>query len=151
MAAIRRFHYASAHRLLGAFFVLFAMVLIGCGDDDPPASTTATGTAVGGGGAGGAASSRRTGMRRTTTTTGGGGARAIIEADAKAKMLLVRTDDETFAKMQEVVAKLESIKWYRENNQLPTHARACEDIQCERARGCPVVERCWGRSPARSF
>jgi len=89
----------------------------------------------GGGGASGAASSRRPGMRRQTTT-GGGGARAIIEADTKAKMLLVRADDETFAKIQEVVAKLDVVsaempvvKMYPvKNAEVPTVVLALQEI-----------------------
>jgi len=66
----------------------------------------------------------------------------------KWREIIVPVDTEAVA---DAVGKLEAIKWYRENRQLPLAARVCEDIQCKRARGCPVVETCWGAAPERSF
>jgi len=88
--------------------------------------------AAGRGGA--AASSRRPrGMR---SAAGGKTAGLVIEADAKAKMLLVRTDDETFAKIQEVAAKLDVVsaempvvKMYAvKNAEVPVVVQALQQI-----------------------
>jgi len=66
----------------------------------------------------------------------------------KWKEIVVPVDQDAIA---EVVNKLEAVKMYRDSKQLPVHARLCEDIQCERARGCPVAAECWGRPPEKVF
>jgi len=64
------------------------------------------------------------------------------------KEIIVPVDTESIAV---VVAKLEAIKWGRENRQLPLAARVCEDVRCQRARGCPLVYQCWGETPPPNF
>ncbi|HUS90456.1 MAG TPA: secretin N-terminal domain-containing protein [Phycisphaerae bacterium] len=76
--------------------------------------------------------------RRGGATAAGGGAEAglIIQADASGKMLLVRCDDDTFAKIQETVAKLDVvsaqapvIKLYPvKNADVPTLVEALQQI-----------------------
>jgi hypothetical protein len=66
----------------------------------------------------------------------------------KWKEIIVPVDTEAIS---EVVAKLEAIKWARENRQLPLAARVCEDIRCKTARGCPLVYQCWGETPPPNF
>jgi type II secretory pathway component GspD/PulD (secretin) len=63
-----------------------------------------------GGASGGGATPGRTSTGRTRTgpSAGAGGkGGVVIEPDAASRMILVRADDETFAKIQEVVAKLD--------------------------------------------
>jgi type II secretory pathway component GspD/PulD (secretin) len=63
----------------------------------------------GGASAGGAAPGRTSTVRTRTGPSAGAGGKGgvVIEPDAASRMILVRADDETFAKIQEVVAKLD--------------------------------------------
>jgi len=64
------------------------------------------------------------------------------------KEIVVPVDAEAIA---DVVGRLEAIKWARENRELPLAARVCEDVRCQRARGCPLVYQCWGEKPPENF
>ena len=102
---------------------------------------------------GGGATRTTTGRRRATPT--GKLESIIIEADPKARVVLVRADDETFAKIQEVVGKLDVVsaetpvvKMYDvKNAEIPTIVTALQQIFGGRGVAATMVSR---RGPRRT-
>jgi hypothetical protein len=67
---------------------------------------------------------------------------------SKQKEIIVPVDNQAIA---DATGKLEAIKAFRETKRLPLAARVCEDICCKTARGCPVVDKCWGTFPPTQY